>query len=129
MYGGQNTHLPMKANANGVLPLIFAMTIMQFPEMIMQFFRRGGNFMNFWYRWMVSSPKVYVEGTGYMATSVFPTPGVEYVGAQYAPYVYYIIYFVLIIAFAVCSICPTNSIHRSLRLPVLPAGPHTVWRN
>ena len=99
MYGGQSTFIPMKANANGVLPLIFAMTLMQFPEMILQFFRQDSGFAQFWYRWMVSSPKVYVEGTGYMATSVFPTPGVEYVGAQYAPYVYYIIYFVLIIAF------------------------------
>ncbi|MBR3404123.1 MAG: preprotein translocase subunit SecY [Firmicutes bacterium] len=99
MYGGQSTYIPMKANANGVLPLIFAMTLMQFPEMIMQFFNQSSGFAQFWYRWMVSSPKVYVDGTGYVATSVFKTPGIEYYGAQYAPYVYYIIYFVLIIAF------------------------------
>lgn len=36
MYGGQSTHIPMKANANGVMPLIFAMTITQLPTMIMQ---------------------------------------------------------------------------------------------
>ena len=98
MYGGQNTHLPLKANANGVLPLIFAMTIMQFPEMIMQFFKPGGNFMNFWYRWMVSSPKVYADGA-YQATSVMKATGVTYTGIQYAPFVYYVIYFLLIIAF------------------------------
>ncbi len=98
MYGGQNTHLPMKANANGVLPLIFAMTIMQFPEMIMQFFKPGGNFMNFWYRWMVSSPKVYADGA-YQATSVLKATGVTYSGIQYAPFVYYVVYFLLIIAF------------------------------
>ena len=98
MYGGQNTHLPMKANANGVLPLIFAMTIMQFPEMIMQFFKPGGSFMNFWYRWMVSSPKVYADGA-YQATSVLKAQGVTYTGIQYAPFVYYVIYFLLIIAF------------------------------
>ena len=98
MYGGQNTHLPMKANANGVLPLIFAMTIMQFPEMIMQFFKRGGGFMNFWYRWMVSSPKVW-DGTMYQATSVLKATGVTYTGIQYAPFVYYLVYFLLIIAF------------------------------
>jgi preprotein translocase subunit SecY len=98
MYGGQNTHLPMKANANGVLPLIFAMTIMQFPEMIMQFFKPGGNFMNFWYRWMVSSPKVYTDGA-YQATSVLKATGVTYSGIQYAPFVYYVVYFLLIIAF------------------------------
>ena len=98
MYGGQNTHLPMKANANGVLPLIFAMTIMQFPEMIMQFFKEGGGFMNFWYRWMVSSPRVWT-GSGYAQTSVMKAAGVEYIGIQYAPFVYYLIYFLLIIAF------------------------------
>lgn len=37
LYGGQSTHIPMKANANGVMPLIFAMTILQVPGMIAQF--------------------------------------------------------------------------------------------
>ena len=91
LYGGQNTHLPMKANANGVLPLIFAMTIMQF-------FKRGSSFMNFWYRWMVSSPKVW-DGSTYQATSVLKAAGVTYTGIQYAPFVYYLVYFLLIIAF------------------------------
>ena len=37
MYGGQSTHIPMKINQSGVLPLIFAITLLQFPAMIMQF--------------------------------------------------------------------------------------------
>ena len=98
MYGGQNTHLPMKANANGVLPLIFAMTIMQFPEMIMQFFNSSGTFVQFWKRWMVSAPQVW-DGTKYVATSVMKDANVAYSGIQYAPFVYYVIYFLLIIAF------------------------------
>ncbi|MBQ1821688.1 MAG: preprotein translocase subunit SecY [Clostridia bacterium] len=98
MYGGQNTHLPMKANANGVLPLIFAMTIMQFPEMILQFFGDGGAFKNFWYRWMVSAPQVW-NGTKYIGTSVIKNADIAYSGIQYAPFVYYVIYFLLIIAF------------------------------
>ena len=97
MYGGQNTHLPMKANANGVLPLIFAMTIMQFPEMIMQFFKKGGSFMNFWYRWMVSAPQVF-DGSDYVKTGILDS-SYAYHGIQYAPFVYYVIYFLLIIAF------------------------------
>jgi len=101
MYGGQNTHLPLKANANGVLPLIFAMTIMQFPEMIMQFFKQGSGFMNFWYRWMVSAPRVWVDGVGYMKTSVIPLADVSpmLTNIKFAPFVYYVIYFLLIIAF------------------------------
>ncbi len=42
MYGGQSTFIPLKANANGVMPLIFAMTIMQVPAMIGQFWPDGG---------------------------------------------------------------------------------------
>lgn len=34
MYGGQNTHIPMKLSMAGVLPVIFAMSAMQFPAMI-----------------------------------------------------------------------------------------------
>jgi preprotein translocase subunit SecY len=41
MYGGQSTHIPMKINQSGVLPLIFAITLLQFPGMIMQFFSSG----------------------------------------------------------------------------------------
>ncbi|NLB62417.1 MAG: preprotein translocase subunit SecY [Clostridiales bacterium] len=49
MYGGQSTFLPIKANANGVMPLIFAMTIIQFPGMIGQIFQ--GSFYAFWQKW------------------------------------------------------------------------------
>lgn len=38
MYGGQSTHIPLKMNASGVLPLIFASAIMQFPSTIFAFF-------------------------------------------------------------------------------------------
>ena len=35
MYGGQNTHIPMKLAMAGVMPVIFAMSFMQLPAMIM----------------------------------------------------------------------------------------------
>ncbi len=38
IYGGQSTHIPMKINQSGVLPLIFAVTLLQFPQMIIQLF-------------------------------------------------------------------------------------------
>jgi preprotein translocase subunit SecY len=41
MYGGQSTHIPMKINQSGVLPLIFAITLLQFPAMVMQFFSQS----------------------------------------------------------------------------------------
>lgn len=36
MYGGQNTHIPIKLAMAGVMPVIFAMSFMQFPAMIIQ---------------------------------------------------------------------------------------------
>ncbi len=35
MYGGQSTHIPMKINASGVMPLIFAFAIISFPDLVM----------------------------------------------------------------------------------------------
>ncbi len=37
MYGGQSTHLPIKVNLAGVIPIIFAMSIMAFPSTIFSF--------------------------------------------------------------------------------------------
>ena len=38
MYGGQSTHLPLKVNMSGVLPIIFAQTFASFPATIAAFF-------------------------------------------------------------------------------------------
>lgn len=38
MYGGQSTHLPIKVNLAGVIPIIFAMSIMMFPSTIVTMF-------------------------------------------------------------------------------------------
>ncbi len=38
MYGGQNTVIPIRINANGVMPLIFAFAILSFPDLIMNMF-------------------------------------------------------------------------------------------
>ena len=35
MYGGQSTHIPIKVNASGVMPLIFAYAILSFPDLIL----------------------------------------------------------------------------------------------
>lgn len=38
MYGGQSTHIPLKVNQSGVIPVIFAMSLLAFPGQIAQFF-------------------------------------------------------------------------------------------
>ncbi|MGI6170019.1 MAG: preprotein translocase subunit SecY, partial [Christensenellales bacterium] len=42
MYGGQSTHIPIKVNSSGVLPIIFAMTLISLPSMIAQFWPNSG---------------------------------------------------------------------------------------
>jgi preprotein translocase subunit SecY len=38
VYGGQSTHIPIKVNSAGVIPVIFAMSIMMFPGTIASWF-------------------------------------------------------------------------------------------
>jgi len=38
VYGGQSTHLPLRVNQAGVIPVIFASSIMMFPEQIARYF-------------------------------------------------------------------------------------------
>jgi len=42
MYGGVSTYLPMNINPAGVIPIIFAMSILLFPEMIVNFLGGAG---------------------------------------------------------------------------------------
>ncbi len=73
MYGGQNTHIPIKVNMSGVMPVIFASSILMLPTMILSFMsdsNRTGSFAKF--------------------LGLFSTQGIFYA----------VIYFVMIIAFA-----------------------------
>lgn len=54
MYGGQSTHLPIKVNLAGVIPIIFAMSIMMFPSTIItMFFANTDN----WFVNMLKNPQ------------------------------------------------------------------------
>ena len=72
MYGGQNTHLPIKVNMSGVMPIIFANSILMLPTMILSFITLPDN------HW-------FVKGLNLFSTQ----------GSLYA-----VIYFGMIIAFA-----------------------------
>lgn len=37
-YGGQNTHIPIRVNLAGVIPIIFAISLISFPQIITSFF-------------------------------------------------------------------------------------------
>ena len=71
MYGGQNTHIPIKVNMSGVMPIIFASSILMLPTMILSFWKNE----NHWF---------------YKVLRLFSVQGVFYA----------VIYFILIIGFA-----------------------------
>ena len=48
MYGGQNTHIPIKLAMAGVMPIIFAMSFMMFPSTLINL-ATGGNPTGFWH--------------------------------------------------------------------------------
>jgi preprotein translocase subunit SecY len=80
LYGGQSTHIPFKANANGVMPLIFAMTIMQIPGMIGQFWPNG-SFYNFYITYLAAGTPIYyvvyallIVGFAYFYSSITFNP-------------------------------------------------------
>ena len=57
MYGGQSTHIPMKLNSTGVMPLIFGFAILQFPATVFAFFPTSG--INMW--WMNFQSSVWYQ--------------------------------------------------------------------
>ena len=62
MYGGQSTHIPLKVNQAGVIPVIFALSILQFPLTITYFLRADSGFTSFINKWLspAGSPGVWV---------------------------------------------------------------------
>ncbi len=45
MYGGQSTHLPLRVNTSGVIPVIFASSIITFPQTIAQMLQSNNPWM------------------------------------------------------------------------------------
>ncbi|MBI2023107.1 preprotein translocase subunit SecY [Candidatus Giovannonibacteria bacterium] len=43
MYGGSSTYLPLRVNQAGVIPIIFALSILLFPQMIASYFATSAN--------------------------------------------------------------------------------------
>lgn len=50
MYGGQNTHIPLKINGAGVIPVIFAMSLLQFPVILASFWSTHA-----WAKWVTTN--------------------------------------------------------------------------
>lgn len=74
MYGGQSTHIPMKVNQAGVIPVIFSLSILQFPLTITYFLPDTG-FSAFVTKWLspAGSPGVWLYAVFNIILIVFFT--------------------------------------------------------
>lgn len=81
LYGGQSTHIPIKVNSSGVMPLIFAMAFLSFPSTVLVFARNSTGFWNslynFFNTYLVATNWVYyvimallVMGFAYFYSSI-----------------------------------------------------------
>ena len=61
MYGGQSTYIPIRVNANGVMPIIFATSILAFPQMLMSIFAPNSTnvFITWWNNWLGTGTWIY----------------------------------------------------------------------
>ena len=62
MYGGQSSYIPLKINASGVMPIIFASAIITFPTLIMSLFglnAESGGFAGFWFKYLGTGTVIY----------------------------------------------------------------------
>ena len=81
MYGGQSTHIPIKLAMAGVMPLIFAMSFMSFPSIIISLVTDVNSLTGFWkgvytlFTASSSSPWYYLLGYAviYMALIILFT--------------------------------------------------------
>ena len=62
MYGGQSTHIPIKVNMSGVMPIIFASSILSLPPTINLFVgaKEGEGWYDYFFKFFSSSSWVYV---------------------------------------------------------------------
>jgi len=58
VYGGQSTYIPLKVNTAGVIPIIFAQSVLMFPKTIATFFR-GSAFADIITSWLSRGSFVY----------------------------------------------------------------------
>lgn len=58
-YGGQSTFIPVKVNASGVMPIIFATALISFPQMIAQLVAPDSSFYIWWMTWLGAGTPIY----------------------------------------------------------------------
>ena len=70
MYGGQSTYIPIRVNSTGVMPIIFAMSLLSFPQLIMSIFvdTENSGFYKWYSEWLGTGSIVYIILVGLLIT-------------------------------------------------------------
>ena len=80
VYGGQTTHLPLRVNQAGVIPVIFASSLLMFPQTIASWFANtaAGNFYVTYFGWGTAPHTIFyallIIGFTYFYTAVIMNP-------------------------------------------------------
>ena len=75
MYGGQSTHIPLKVNQAGVIPVIFSMSFLQFPLTITYFMDPSSGVAQWIEKWLspMGSPGVWMYAAFNVVLIIFFT--------------------------------------------------------
>ncbi len=74
MYGGTSTYIPLKVNQSGVVPVIFASSLLYLPQLYLQFFDRNNlNGYQLWIDNNLANPSSWVYITTYFLLIIFFT--------------------------------------------------------
>lgn len=60
MYGGQDTFIPIKVNSSGVMPIIFATSLLTLPQLIISMFWPESEAMVWYQTWLGTSSWIYI---------------------------------------------------------------------
>ena len=64
MYGGQSTFIPIRVNSTGVMPIIFASSIITFPQLLFSIFWPNSGFYRWYSEWLGAGGWIYIILTG-----------------------------------------------------------------
>ena len=60
MYGGQDTYIPIKLNSSGVMPIIFATSLLTLPQLIISMFWPNSSAATWYNEWLGTSSWIYI---------------------------------------------------------------------
>ena len=60
MYGGQDTYIPIKLNSSGVMPIIFATSLLTLPQLIISIFWPNSSAATWYNTWLGTSSWIYI---------------------------------------------------------------------